>query len=74
VPYDRVKHLHPKDCIVLMTDEGCTFKRLNIEGTDGEQEYRVTLLPVNPTHNKTVIRPDHDIWIQGICYKSIRRR
>lgn len=73
VPYDRVKHLHEKDCIVLMADEGCTFKRLNIEKAEG-QEYRVTLLPVNPTHNKTVIRPDHDIWIQGVCYKSIRRR
>lgn len=73
VPYERVKHLNGKDCVLLMKDEGSTFKRLRIEKGRGP-EYTVTLLPVNPTHNKTVVRPDHDVWIQGVCYKSVRRR
>jgi SOS-response transcriptional repressor LexA len=73
VPYDRVQHLNGKDCVLLMKDEGSTFKRLKIaKGRGGE--YTVTLLPVNPDHDKTVVRPDHDVWIQGVCYKSVRRR
>lgn len=73
VPYERIKHLNGKDCVVLMADDGSTFKRLQIAHKHG-QEYAITLHPVNPSHSKTVIRPDHDIWIQGVCYKSIRRR
>src|SRR5437868_2566499 len=41
VPYDRIKHLHGKDCVLLMKDEGCTFKRLSIKKTTGP-EYIVT--------------------------------
>jgi len=73
VPFDRVCHLHGKDCVVLMKDEGSTFKRIKLDKNKGP-EYTVTLLPVNPEHNKTVVRPDHDVWIQGVCYKSLRQR
>jgi len=73
VPFERVSHLHGKDCVVLLKDEGSTFKRIQLERSRGP-EYTVTLLPVNPDHNKTVIRPDHDVWIQGVCYKSVRKR
>lgn len=71
VPYEHVKPLNGKDCVVLMGDEGSTFKRLSIEKGPRET-YALTLLPVNVEHNKTVVRPDHDVWIQGVCYKSVR--
>jgi len=73
VPYHHVKHLDNKDCVVLMKDEGSTFKRLKID-KGADNTYLLTLLPVNPEHKKTVIQPDHDVWIQGVCYKSVRRR
>lgn len=73
VPFDRIRHLNGKDCVIFMNEEGSTFKRIRIVKGAGP-EYTMFLLPVNPAHDQTMIKPEHDVWIQGVCYKSLRRR
>lgn len=73
VPLAQVQHLHGKDCVVFMEHEGCTFKRIILD-SGPDLAYTLTLAPVNPAYNKTTLRPEHDMWVQGICYKSVRER